>query len=135
MKLLLAEFFLNFFLMLARLATSLICDYNTMWLWHLTELKDWRSLEIYFIIETAEFFSFHCIAHSRPPPSRRGCSQSVRPLVFINFTYPDSFLNENERIKNTGKQKYVLLFSQFIKRISSQCKQKKRICNLNIRLC
>jgi hypothetical protein len=36
------------------------------------------------MIETAEFFSFHFIALSRPPPSWTGCSQSVRPLVVFD---------------------------------------------------
>ncbi len=48
------------------------------------ELKEWRRLETYFMIETAEFFSFHFIALSRPPPSWTGCSQSVRPLVVFD---------------------------------------------------
>ncbi len=46
--------------------------------------KIWRSLESYFMIETAQFFSFHFIALSRPPPSWTGCSQSVRPLVVFD---------------------------------------------------
>jgi hypothetical protein len=54
------------------------CDYD---IFHRIE-RFWRSLETYFMIETAEFFSFHFIALSRPPPS--WCSQSVRPLVVFD---------------------------------------------------
>ena len=39
---------------------------------------------IIFMIETAEFFSFHFIAHSRPLPSWMGCSQAVRPHVVFD---------------------------------------------------
>ncbi len=48
--------------------------------------KIWRSLETYFMIETAEFFSFHFIALSRPPPSWTGCSQTVKPLVLFDHS-------------------------------------------------
>ncbi len=40
-----------------------------------------KKTGIYFMLETTEFFSLHFIAHSRPPPSWTGCSQSVWPLV------------------------------------------------------
>ncbi len=36
------------------------------------------------MIETSEFFSFHFIAHSCPPPSWMGCSQSVRPFIVFD---------------------------------------------------
>ena len=64
--------------------------FHSVWLQYkvtltfLIELKEWRRLETYFMIETAEFFSFHFIALSRPPPSWTGCSQSVRPLVVFD---------------------------------------------------
>jgi hypothetical protein len=95
--------------------------FHSVWLQYkvtmtfLIELKEWRRLETYFMIETAEFFSFHFIALSRPPPSWTGCSQSVRSLVVFDRS-AHLCINSPEGALCVQLSVFILSFDGFLSR-------------------